>query len=144
MCCKAMRSLAWWFQVPVFMGQGVRKKGFTVAIKACIAQAINKSSFWAGPGGEEGGGSSPGLSRSSSSLSTRTHLRLRVTPGLGALLHVLRPRKRLIRADLPTLGKPTTAARTARGCRLRAVRRALIAVLSFSASRTTLKASPNC
>lgn len=43
----------------------------------------------------------------------------RVTPGFGADSHARLPTSRLMSADLPTLGNPTTTARTGRGCRPR-------------------------
>mmetsp|Transcript_9895 Transcript_9895/g.29098 ORF Transcript_9895/g.29098 Transcript_9895/m.29098 type:complete len:243 (+) Transcript_9895:465-1193(+) len=75
-------------------------------------------------------GMMPGLSSSSMSapsrsFPSRTHCRLRVMPGVSADFAILRPSKRLMSALLPTLGKPMTATRMARGSRSRLARRSL-------------------
>ena len=60
-------------------------------------------------------GITPGASSNSNSLEIRTHLSCLVTPGRAALSTTRRFTNRLIKADLPTLGKPITTARTGRG-----------------------------
>ena len=54
----------------------------------------------------------PGESINSRYGVTRNHVVLRVTPGISAVLMVDFPLIRLIRVDFPTLGTPTTIART--------------------------------
>ena len=71
------------------------------------------------------GGNTPGASSRSRSWPRRTQRRLRVTPARRALSTTLRRTSRLIRADLPTLGKPNIRARTGRGFMPRPARRAL-------------------
>ena len=56
----------------------------------------------------------PGVSSSSKPLSTVIHCLPRVTPGRFWALADLRPATLLIKVDLPTLGTPTTMARTGR------------------------------
>ena len=57
----------------------------------------------------------------------RTQRRLRVTPALRALSTTFLRTNRLIKADLPTLGKPSIKARTGLGSMPRLSRRALSA-----------------
>ena len=71
------------------------------------------------------GGSTPGASSRSSTWPRRTQRRLRVTPARRALSTTFWRTRRLIRADLPTFGKPSTRARTARGRMPRLRRRSL-------------------
>ena len=71
------------------------------------------------------GGSTPGASSRSRSCPSRTQRRLRVTPARRALSTTFWRTRRLISADLPTLGKPSISARTGRGRMPRARRRAL-------------------
>ena len=77
-------------------------------------------------------GSTPGASSSISAPSAPmlTHCRWRVTPGRWAEMHCARPSSRLMSALLPTLGKPTTAARTGRGRSPFSSRRALMPSLT--------------
>lgn len=56
----------------------------------------------------------PGVSRSSSVLSTGTHCFVRVTPGRSSALALLRPETLLINVDLPTFGMPSTITRSTR------------------------------
>ena len=56
----------------------------------------------------------PGVSSRSSRASTLTHCFPRVTPGRSPALADLRRATLLIKVDLPTLGTPTTMARTGR------------------------------
>lgn len=65
----------------------------------------------------------PGESNKSMSPPIRSHLRSRVTPGLGALSHKRLLSSLFMRADLPTLGKPMTQARTGRAFKPRSFRR---------------------
>ncbi len=81
--------------------------------------------------------SSPGASSKSRSPPTLSHLRLLVTPGFGALSQTRLFRNLLIKADLPTLGKPMTAALTGRGCSPLALRLSLMLLLSNSAALVT-------
>ena len=71
------------------------------------------------------GGSTPGASSRSRSWPSRTQRRLRVTPARRALSTTFWRTNRLIRADLPTLGKPSIRARTGRGFMPLPARRAL-------------------
>ena len=61
------------------------------------------------------GHNTPGVSKSSRSLSNLIHCRLFVTPGLSAVLAAFLLAKVLIIVDLPTLGIPHTMARKALG-----------------------------
>mmetsp|Transcript_10562 Transcript_10562/g.20885 ORF Transcript_10562/g.20885 Transcript_10562/m.20885 type:complete len:224 (-) Transcript_10562:195-866(-) len=79
----------------------------------------------------------PGASSKSNSPPIRIHRSDRVTPGRGALSAILRPNKRLMRADLPTLGNPTTTALTGLGRSPRLVRFAFIFSLTCNACFTT-------
>ena len=71
------------------------------------------------------GGSTPGASRRSRSCPRRTQRRVRVTPARRALATTFCRTRRLIRADLPTLGKPRVSARTGLGRMPRLRRRSL-------------------
>ena len=80
----------------------------------------------------------PGVSSRSSPWSTWTHCLPRVTPGRSPALADFRPATLLMKVDLPTLGTPTTMARTGRPTRPFSRQRA---ICSFRASRTV---GPNC
>ena len=54
----------------------------------------------------------PGVSRSSRFLFSRIHCFPRVTPGLFPVLALAFPAKEFMKVDLPTLGIPTTMARS--------------------------------
>ena len=82
----------------------------------------------------------PGESSRSSRPPMRSHLSVRVTPGRAALSHIRRPSRRLMSALLPTLGKPTTTTRTARGLRPRRARASLMRAVSRSAALVTCAA----
>ena len=69
------------------------------------------------------GGSTPGASSRSRSWPSRTQRKVRVTPARRALSTTFWRTSRLIRADLPTLGKPSIKARTGRGFIPRPLRR---------------------
>ena len=60
-----------------------------------------------------------------------------MTPGFGALSQTRLLRNLLIKADLPTLGKPMTAALTGRGWSPLALRLSLMLLLSDSAAFVT-------
>ena len=74
------------------------------------------------------GGSTPGASSRSRSWPRRTQRKVRVTPARRALSTTFWRTSRLIRADLPTLGKPSIKARTGRGFIPRPRRRSLRAL----------------
>ena len=76
------------------------------------------------------GQSMPGVSSSSSVRSTLIHCRPRVTPGRSETAAALRPAALFINVDLPTLGIPSTMARS---CRVPWPLASLAAI--FSASR---------
>mmetsp|Transcript_6704 Transcript_6704/g.10292 ORF Transcript_6704/g.10292 Transcript_6704/m.10292 type:complete len:303 (+) Transcript_6704:975-1883(+) len=98
-----------------------------------LAMARRAADLWS----ESLGGSTPGESRRSRSPPMRTQRRLRVTPGRGALAHALVLVRRLMSADLPTLGYPMTAVRTGRGCSPLARRLSLTSLLTSSATSFT-------
>ena len=83
-------------------------------------------------------GCPPGASSRSSCPPTRIQRRERVTPGLGAESASLLLNSLLMSADLPTLGKPTTQARTARGLS------PLLALAAFSVSPTLAASLISC
>jgi len=85
------------------------------------------------------GGRTPGESSRSSDSATRTQLSCRVTPGVAALLQTRRPANRLMSADLPTLGNPTTATRTDRSASPRFLRLLLMLLLDLRAAFATLR-----
>ena len=60
-----------------------------------------------------------------------------MTPGFGALSQTRLFKNLLIKADLPTLGKPMTAALTGRGCSPLALRLSLMLLLSDRAALVT-------
>ena len=84
----------------------------------------------------------PGVSSMSTSPPSRSHASWRVTPGLAADLAARRPTSRLMSALLPMLGKPITAARTARGCRPRRARAAFSIRPASTASLLTCRREP--
>lgn len=79
----------------------------------------------------------PGASSRSKSPPTLIHLNDLVTPTTGALSTSRFPSRRLIRADLPTFGKPMTHALTGRDCNPRAFRLSLMALLRDCAALLT-------
>ena len=96
----ASRRMRWQARVSTSM-----ISSFTAPVKARWRPVCTSSNL---------GHKMPGVSSSSSPRSTVTHCLTRVTPGRSLALADLRLATLLMKVDLPTLGMPTTMARTGR------------------------------